>query len=90
MAGLAVYVQSERLFDGVVEHLDDLDFWNRQNARLEGTDLFLVELLKESVSYWKDKQGYTPKTERGVKGKIHNAISFHLERWEERRRGPTR
>jgi len=84
---LAHFICHDPMFDRVWWDLHDLRFWKEQNERFADTDLYILTVLKESVSYWRNKQNYKPVTARGAKGKIINSVSFNLERWEDRQRG---
>jgi len=81
---LAEFLVTEQPFARLAPGLCKLAWWQAEDARLEGTGLFLLPLLQDCVRYWLVK-GYAPRTAAGLRAKVGNAISFHLEASENAR-----
>lgn len=81
---LAEFLATELPFARLAPGLVKLEWWQAEDARLEGTGLFLLPLLRDCARYWLVK-GYAPRTATGLRAKIANAITFHLEASENAR-----
>lgn len=81
---LAEFLAKEPPFSRFAPGLQKLEWWQSEDKRLEGTGLFLLPLLADCARYWMVK-GYSPRTATGLRAKIANAITFHLEASENAR-----